>query len=160
MITIKESDVNVGTMPKLGFGHDSFNGVCKFFESQKEADDYYASLPKDIEQERQLIKDTIIDTNTPKLIYKGFTYAGLSWSMSDKAQSNWLAIQSRREEKFPINLLSQEGKLFVLNFNERDAFIDAAWKVKEDALESGSLLKLQLDALETIEEVLNFTDPR
>lgn len=101
-----------------------------------------------------------IDKNTQDLIFKGFTYAELLWSMSITAQINWSNLPSIPESLYPINLLSQSDDIYILSFEKRMNFYLTAVGYKNGLLQSGSMLKMQVETKTNINEVINFIDNR
>lgn len=110
--------------------------------------------------EAKNVKKTEIDLKTQSLIYLGFEFAGLRWSMSNSAQTNWTNLPLLPEMVFPINLYSQEDKLYVLALENRMDFYMSAVAEKMKYLQSGSELKAQIEALTDIDTILNFIDTR
>lgn len=161
MIQIAYTNINGGIIPERELTESELNYTSKKITATH-CIYYYGDEPEveininDLKQQ----KIDQIDLNTQDLISRGFSFANLTWSLSGNAQLNWLGIKIADESKFPIALLSKEGIGFILPFSERDAFVDAAWNTKNSHLQSGSILELQLNALTTIEEVINFKDNR
>lgn len=118
-------------------------------------------LPDDmtIEQAKQE-KFGLIDTKTQELIFQGFVFAGLKWSLSINAQINWNNIPQMPEFAFPLNMQDMDGTNYVLSYEERMNFYYTAMAAKNTHLQSGNALKKQILQLTTIEEVISFLDPR
>ena len=113
----------------------------------------------DIEKLKEFRKDEI-DNNTQNLIFNGFSYANKTWSLSLTAQINWSNLPSIPQSFFPLSLLSINGEVYQLPYAERMNFYLTAVGIKNSHLQSGSLLKVQIDTLTTIEDLINFTDNR
>lgn len=112
-----------------------------------------------IEQAKQEKKD-LIDAKTQELIFKGFLFAGLNWSLSINAQINWSNLPLMSEFAFPLNMQDMDGNDYVLSYEERMNFYYTAMAAKNTHLQSGNALKTQVSELTTIQEILNFVDPR
>lgn len=102
----------------------------------------------------------LIDAKTQELIFQGFAFAGLHWSLSINAQINWTNLPTMPEFAFPLNMQDMDGTDYVLSYEERMNFYDAAMAAKNTHLQSGNALKTQVSELTNIEEILNFVDPR
>lgn len=106
------------------------------------------------------IKLEQIDSRTQELIFQGFAFAGLHWSLSIKAQINWTNLPKMPEFAFPLNMQDMDGTDYVLSYEERMNFYYTAMAAKNTHLQSGNALKTQVSELTNIEEILNFVDPR
>lgn len=102
----------------------------------------------------------LIDAKTQELIFQGFAFAGLHWSLSINAQINWSNLPKMPEFAFPLNMQDMDGTDYVLSYEERMNFYYTSMAVKNTHLQSGNALKTQVSELTTIEEILNFVDPR
>lgn len=105
-------------------------------------------------------KYNYIDTNTGLLINNGFTFAGLTFSLSQNAQINWSNILQLPEEAFPINVMSVNEDIYSLSLANRMNFYLSAVNGKNIPLQSGSLLKAEIKAMNNLQEIENFVDPR
>ena len=105
-------------------------------------------------------KKNEIDINTQAIIAKGFTFAGLNYSLSLTAQINWSNIPMLPDAAFPLQIQSQEGTIYHLELANRQNFYLTAVNAKNTPLQSGHLLKVQIDQLGTLEEIYNFIDNR
>lgn len=109
---------------------------------------------------------SLVDTKTQLLIFKGFYFAELTWSLSITAQINWSNLPNLTQEffnRYPdglMPLLSKEDKVYFLSFDKRMDFYFAAVDGKNNPLQSGGLLKYKIDGMTTPEEICNFKDPR
>lgn len=101
-----------------------------------------------------------IDSNTESLIYKGFEYGGLIFSLSTNAQINWSNLPNLPEQIFPLTILSKDEKPYSLNYSEVMNFYLSAVNGKNTHLQSGTLLKQELLKLKDSESILNFKDDR
>lgn len=106
------------------------------------------------------VKKNQIDKRTQELIFEGFSFAGLHWSLSINAQINWGNLPKMPEFAFPLNMQDMDGTDYVLSYEERMNFYYTAMAVKNTHLQSGNALKTQVSELTNIEEILNFVDPR
>lgn len=112
-----------------------------------------------LEQAYEIKKD-LIDLKTQELIFRGFTFAGFQWSLSITAQINWSNIPLLPEVMFPIEMYDINGDIYNLTFLNRLSFYGAAVATKNSHLKLGNELKGQVLLLTTIEDILNFVDPR
>ena len=101
-----------------------------------------------------------IDNNTESLIYKGFEYAGLHFSLSTNAQINWSNLPNLPEVIFPLTILSKDDKPYSLKYSEVMNFYLTAVNGKNSHLQSGTLLKQEVLKLKDSESILNFKDDR
>lgn len=101
-----------------------------------------------------------IDSNTQNKIFEGFIYEGLLFSMSLTAQINWSALPSIPESFYPITLISQSDDIYILSYGERVDFYLTAVGTKNYWLQSGSMLKMEIEAKTIIDDIINFTDNR
>jgi len=111
-------------------------------------------------EEALIVKKDQIDKRTQELIFEGFSFAGLHWSLSINAQSNWSNLPKMPEFAFPLNMQDMDGTDYVLSYEERMNFYYTAMAAKNTHLQSGNALKTQVSELTNIEEILNFVDPR
>lgn len=102
-----------------------------------------------------------IDQKTRTLIDAGFLHNTITFSLSLKAQKNWLAIRVRKNDGTlpdPIDITTLDNDTYSLPSSEAIAFTDAAWATKEGHLDSGRVLKKSVydavgfPALKTIED--------
>jgi hypothetical protein len=112
-----------------------------------------------LEQAKE-IKLNQIDAKTQELIFLGFAFAGLQWSLSLTAQINWSNLSSIPEQFFPLPLQDMNEQSYSLAYANRMNFYLTAVGTKNSRLQSGSVLKQQVSLLATIEDALNFVDPR
>lgn len=111
-------------------------------------------------EEAKEMKIAQIDSRTQELIFEGFSFAGLHWSLSINAQINLTNLPTMPEFAFPLNMQDMDGTAYVLSYEERMDFYYAAMAAKNTHLQSGNALKTQVSELTNIEEILNFVDPR
>lgn len=114
---------------------------------------------KTIEEVLEVKKDEI-DKRTQELIFEGFTFNNLRWSLSINAQINWSNLPQMPEFIFPLNIQDMDGINYVLSYEERMNFYYTAMAAKNTHLQSGNALKTQVSKLTTIQEILTFKDPR
>ena len=101
-----------------------------------------------------------IDKRTQELIFEGFAFAGLNWSLSINAQINWNNIPQLPEIVFPLAIQDMDGNNYNLEYSDRMNFYYTAVNIKNSHLQSGNILKTQVSQLTTIQEILTFVDPR
>jgi hypothetical protein len=152
------------TYKKQGDGRDTW--VVKEYEDGVLINSYMVDkLPEgyaDTLQEAMTIKKDLIDKRTSELINEGIVFKGVLLSMSKEAQTNYLGLPKVRPEKFPLPFMSKDDTKVAMVLNEADAedLYYLAWdKISSEKMSGGSL-KMQVNSLTTIEEVLNFVDPR
>lgn len=122
---------------------------------------YLNETTPSIEQAKETVCSKI-DAKTQELIFVGIIYKAKLLSMSLAAQTNYLGLVSIPDNKFPLPFVTKDDKDYVLVSNAAEAhdlyFI--AWNKIADNKIAGGQLKIQVNALQTVEEVLNFIDPR
>lgn len=101
-----------------------------------------------------------IDARTEELILNGFSFGGQVFSLSFTAQINWSNIPNLPESLFPLPMLDKDGNNYSLACANRMNFYLTAVGTKNALIQSGNALKTQVNELGTIEEILNFVDPR
>ena len=101
-----------------------------------------------------------IDKRTQELIFEGFSFAGLHWSLSINAQINWINLPQLPEIVFPLAIQDINGNNYNLEYSDRMNFYYTSVNIKNTHLQSGNALKKQILQLTTIEEVISFLDPR
>lgn len=150
-------DADAGTIT-LDFSTDLTTGQTAILDAVMGAYDGFVYM-------EQLIRKELIDKNTRDLIAKGFMHSGHKFSLSLAAQANWnrmVAKHAAGKLTFPTDEVSTF-------YGARHTFTDAAaFEAFEDAylaaidsiIESGRLLKEQVDAAATVEEVNAVIDTR
>ena len=106
------------------------------------------------------VKKNQIDKRTQELIFEGFSFAGLHWSLSINAQINWGNLPQLPQGAFPLPIQDVNGNDYNLQYADRLNFYYAAVGAKNTHLQSGSVLKREVSDMQTIQDVLNFQDPR
>ena len=101
-----------------------------------------------------------IDKRTQELIFEGFSFAGLHWSLSINAQINWNNLPQLPEIVFPLAIQDVDGNNYNLEYSDRMNFYYTAVNIKNSHLQSGNILKTQVSQLTNITEILNFQDSR
>lgn len=101
-----------------------------------------------------------IDENSEKLIFDGFKYGGLKFSMSANAQINWTNLPNETPEDLPYYVMSKDDKPFLLTVDNIMDFYRASKTHKKSVLLEGGNLKVQLQQLKDVEQILNFKDDR
>ena len=131
-----------------------------FPEMIKISEDYVDDFQTESLEEAINFKKDLIDQKTQELIFKGFTFNNLRWSLSINAQINWNNLPQLPEIVFPLAIQDMNGVDYDLEFSQRMDFYYTAVAVKNSHLQSGNALKKQILQLTTIEEVISFLDPR
>lgn len=111
-------------------------------------------------EEAKVFMNNKIDSKTQELIFNGFNFDGHLWSLSITAQINWSNIPNLPEIFFPLPMQDKNGNSYSLSYTNRMNFYLTAVGAKNAPIQSGNALKLQINTLETMDEVLNFIDPR
>ena len=101
-----------------------------------------------------------IDRNTETLIFRGFEYNGLTFSLSTNAQINWSNLPNLPEQIFPLTILSKNDEPYSLKYSEVMNFYLTAVNGKNKHLQSGNLVKQEILKLKNSEEIINFKDDR
>jgi len=93
------------------------------------------------------LKNLAIDAKTVSLIYAGFTFDGQIFSMSDRAQTNWIAISANESLlSWPLDITTKDDSQYSLTQANAPAFYGSALMHKQTYLNSGRALKLQVNA--------------
>ena len=111
-------------------------------------------------EEAKEMKLAQIDSRTQELIFQGFSFAGLHWSLSINAQINWNNLPQLPQTVFPLAIQDMNGVDYDLEFSQRMDFYYTAVAVKNSHLQSGNVLKREVSDMQTIQEISNFVDPR
>ena len=133
--------------------------VINGFYHQKTALGLFPFVAETLEEFKDL-KLYEIDKKTQGLIFKGFQYANLTWSLSITAQINWSNLLQLPDALFPLPIQAKDLTVYNLPLDERMNFYLTALNSKNLPLQSGHALKLQVQAMTTIDEINNFTDNR
>ncbi len=123
---------------------------------------YLQSLESSIEDRKNILRDAI-DERTKELIFVGFSFAGLIFSMSMEAQINWSnfpVLYQSAPQLFPLDVHSKNDEPYELKYTDVMSFYFSAVSHKNTQLQSGNVLKQQVNAMRTAEELNNFVDPR
>ena len=106
-----------------------------------------------------------INNNTGSLIELGYTYSGHTFSLSEKAQTNILALYSTKDDPhliYPIlfNTKDDLDTFVVVDANEISNMYFTALATKKAHLDSGTVLKDQIRNAVTIAEIDAIQDNR
>lgn len=103
-----------------------------------------------------------IDETTSFSLLNGITYKDIILSFSEHAQIDYLGIRETPTDEFPIPILSLDEKSVVLIENQNDAndLYTIAWKHRASIKKAGGALKLQVNSMTNINDIINFIDPR
>lgn len=94
-----------------------------------------------------------VDRETANNIVSGFTFAGLTFSMSLEAQVNWTNFPFLPETKFPLSIMSKNDEELLLEFSNKNLFYGTALTHKSSCLETGNAKKKAVNACQTEEEL-------
>lgn len=92
------------------------------------------------------IRYTEIDMRTQEIIKGGFLFDGHIFSMSITAQINWSNFLNIPDVLFPLNVMDVSENVYICTLANRVDFYYAALNWKNEALQSGALLKGQIKA--------------
>lgn len=106
-----------------------------------------------------------INNNTQELIELGYSYSGHNFSLSEKAQTNILALYLTKDDEhliYPIlfNTRDDLGTFEVVDANAISNMYFTALATKKAHLDSGTLLKDQIRNAATIAEIDGIQDNR
>jgi hypothetical protein len=101
-----------------------------------------------------------IDTKTREIIAQGFTFKGKTMSMSSNAQLNWTNVKDIPDTFFPKEFMSKNNEPVIVEAADKLNLWLLALNCSSQTQVSGTQLKIQVSNLATIDEVLNFIDPR
>lgn len=115
--------------------------------------------PRDIDDIKYFLRDKV-DLKTQSLIYNGFSFQGIVFSLSDKAQINWSNFPNLPQSIFPLNILGINDEPFILQYADVMMFYLTAVATKNSHLQSGNVLKQQINAMTTKQQLEQFIDNR
>lgn len=95
----------------------------------------------------------LIDNKSVEKINQGFQFGGKTFSLSLSAQINWSNLLFLPESFFPVNLSTKDDDIYVLTFANVQLFYQAALNGKNTPLQEGNVLKQQVKAATTKEEL-------
>lgn len=103
-----------------------------------------------------------IVARSKELIDAGFPYSGKTFSLSQGAQTNYLAMLVAAAMIAPTSVptLGEGDSINLANAGAIQAFVGAAIGYVKTVLEAGTALKMQINAATTIPDVLAIVDPR
>ena len=130
--------------------------IIKYYKEIEEADWLDA---------HKLQKLEIINSKTAEMIEAGYTYNGLQFSLSDRAQTNILALYSTKDDpilSYPIkfNTIDDLNTFNAVNASEIANMYYSALATKKGYLDSGTILKEQIRNATTQTEVDSISDNR
>lgn len=118
-------------------------------------------------QELKEVRNKAIDEVTELMIRKGFSFAlfqGELFSMSDSAQINWSNFPNLPDTVFNVSgclpVMSKNEVVCLLPLAHKMNFYYSALNHKNTYLQSGSVLKGQINSAQTEEEVQAVEDNR
>lgn len=92
------------------------------------------------------IRYTEIDMRTQEIIKEGFFFDGHTFSMSLNAQVNWSNFLNIPDNLFPFSVMDIFEHIYECSLANKSNFYYAALNWKNDALQSGALLKAEIKA--------------
>jgi hypothetical protein len=95
----------------------------------------------------------LIDTKSEEKIFEGFLFDGKRFSLSLSAQINWSNLLFLPESFFPVNLSTKDDDVYSLTYANVQLFYQAALNGKNSPLQEGNVLKQQVKAATTKEEL-------
>lgn len=104
-----------------------------------------------------------IDARTRDLIERGFVHAGKTFSLSDRAQLNWISMYTLRELlEYPItvNVIDDSDVFDIVDAAALAAFVLAALGTVAVHVASGTALKTQIRAATTVAGLYAVVDSR
>jgi hypothetical protein len=106
-----------------------------------------------------------INERTAELIEGGYSYSGFNFSLSDRAQTNILALYSTKDDpvlSYPIkfNTIDDLNTFDAVNASEIANMYYSALATKKGYLDSGTVLKEQIRNATTQTEVDSISDNR
>jgi glutamine cyclotransferase len=94
-----------------------------------------------------------IDKRTQDEIFEGFVFDEKRFSMSVNAQINWSNLMNVPQEYFPVNVSTIDNELYLLSWENKVPFYMTALGWKSAALQEGTVIKSQIKACTTIQEI-------
>lgn len=94
-----------------------------------------------------------VDSQTEANILKGFTFGGLTFSMSTNAQINWSNFPNLPSQVFPLSIMSKDDQEYLLSESNKMNFYLSALGYKNACLQAGNAKKKLIAACATIEEL-------
>ena len=128
--------------------------------------DYYNNIEEvDWLESYKLQRFEDINNRTGELIEGGYTYSGFNFSLSDRAQTNILALYSTKDDPiliYPIkfNTIDDLDTFDAVNASDIANMYYSALGTKKSYLDSGTVLKEQIRAATTQAEVDSISDIR
>lgn len=133
---------------------EELSDIVQIYSARSDA--YTASLLSD-----KAAKNAEIDARTQEIISGGFTFDGHVFSLSIRAQTNWLGLLTLKDLfAWPCNVTTDDDLQYSLALANLIPFIGTGSGTVASAISSGRALKLQVNAAETLEEIDAVTDSR
>lgn len=109
----------------------------------------------------KIIKNSAIDRRTQELIDRGLYFDGFFFSLSEKAQLNWIAMSASADIiPWPVEITTIDDKKYTLTKSKSNAFFFTAIGTKQYWLDYGRNLKTSVNATTTYEQLDAIVDPR
>lgn len=94
-----------------------------------------------------------VDANTEDLISQGFTFDGVLFSLSAKAQINWSNIVNIPSQLFPLPINGKNDDGYLLEESDKMNFYYTALNAVNSKLQAGSAKKRAIKACTSIQEL-------
>lgn len=135
-------------------------------KSQEEKDAYDLAVSTSNFESVKSKKLLAIDTKTRELISNGFVFDDVTFSLSDKAQFNWNALQASvangllTEDDFPYAVTTKDDDTYEIAWADFLTFIGTGLTTVGTHMATGRALKKQVLEATTIEEINAVVDER
>lgn len=105
-----------------------------------------------ITEYKQYLRDKL-DEKTREVITQGFVYDGITFSLSENAQTNITNLPNVKDEKFPMPYLGKDDEYYVLTLAKKMDFYYKAFDTIADIKIANGVIKTQVLACTTTEEL-------
>tara|TARA_Y100000593_G_scaffold90933_1_gene178502 strand:+ start:698 stop:1060 length:363 start_codon:yes stop_codon:yes gene_type:complete len=114
---------------------------------------------KDIDEQRSY-RIAAVAARTQELIEKGFVYDGHTFGLSADDQTKWLALRTLVTDLvWPVTISPTTGE-YSLERTNLDSFLTSALSVVQGYKDSGRALRLQLEAANDLDTMIDIVDSR
>ena len=153
-------------------GSSQADNIYLYFESESDEEvkteitDFYNDIVEfDWLESYKMQRFEDINNRTGELIEGGYTYSGFKFSLSDRAQTNILALYSTKDDPiliYPIkfNTIDDLDTFEAVNASDIANLYYSALATKKSYLDSGTVLKEQIRAATTQSGVNSIIDNR
>ena len=105
-----------------------------------------------ITEYKQYLRDKL-DEKTREVITQGFVYDGITFSLSENAQTNITNLPNTKDEKFPMPYLGKDDEYYVLTLVKKMDFYYTAFDTIDNIKIANGVIKTQVLACTTTEEL-------